>query len=60
MCAYANVLNFDEADRLIDAYGSQERYDRVTRVKAEYDPDNFLRSNNAVIAPAAGRRVVAP
>jgi FAD/FMN-containing dehydrogenase len=50
---YANMLNFDEADRLIDAYGGQERYDRLARVKAQYDPDNFFRSNNASIAPAA-------
>src|SRR5437773_7369134 len=48
---YANLLNFDEADRLIDAYGGQERYDRIARVKAQYDPDNFFRSNNAAIAP---------
>jgi FAD/FMN-containing dehydrogenase len=49
---YANMLNFDEGDRLIDAYGGQERYDRLARVKAKYDPDNFFRSNNATIAPA--------
>ncbi len=48
---YANMLNFDEADRLIDAYGGQESYDRLARVKAQYDPDNFFRSNNAAIAP---------
>jgi hypothetical protein len=48
------MLNFDEADRLIDAYGGQELYDRLARVKAEYDPDNFFRSNNAAIAPAPG------
>jgi FAD/FMN-containing dehydrogenase len=50
---YANMLNFDEQDRLIDAYGGQERYDRLARVKAQYDPDNFFRSNNAAIAPAS-------
>jgi FAD/FMN-containing dehydrogenase len=47
---YANMLNFDEADRLVDAYGGPERYARLGRVKAEYDPDNFFRSN-ANIAP---------
>ena len=57
---YANMLNFDEADRLIDAYGGQELYDRLARVKAQYDPDNFYRSNNAAIAPAAGRSAVTP
>ena len=55
---YANMLNFDEQDRLIDAYGGQERYDRLARVKAEYDPDNFFRSNTAAIAPAFERNRV--
>ena len=50
---YANMLNFDEQDRLIDAYGGQERYDRLAGVKAKYDPENFFRSNNAAIAPAS-------
>jgi FAD/FMN-containing dehydrogenase len=48
---YANMLNFDETDRLVDAYGGPERYARLGRVKREYDPDNFFRSN-ANIAPA--------
>jgi hypothetical protein len=52
---YANMLNFDEADRLVDAYGGQERYQRLRKVKAAYDPDNFFRSNNANIAPALER-----
>ena len=42
---YANMLNFDEADRLLDAYGGPERYARLGRVKAAYDPDNFFRVN---------------
>jgi len=42
---YANMLNFDEQDRLLDAYGGAERYARLGRVKAAYDPDNFFRSN---------------
>ena len=36
MCVYANVLNCGEADRLIDAYGGQERYDRLARVNSQY------------------------
>jgi FAD/FMN-containing dehydrogenase len=52
---YANMLNFDEGDRLVDAYGGQELYDRLRSVKAAYDPDNFFRSNNATIAPALER-----
>jgi FAD/FMN-containing dehydrogenase len=55
---YANMLNFDEQDRLIDAYGGQDRYDRLAQVKAEYDPDNFFRSNTAAIAPAFERNRV--
>ena len=55
---YANMLNFDEQDRLIDAYGGQERYDRLARVKAQYDPDNFFSSNTAAIAPALERNRV--
>lgn len=55
---YANMLNFDEADRLIDAYGGEERYERLGLVKAQYDPDNFFRSNNATIAPAFERKDV--
>jgi hypothetical protein len=42
---YGNMLNFDEADRLLDAYGGPERYARLGRVKAAYDPDNFFRLN---------------
>jgi len=48
----------DLGDRLIDAYGGQERYDRLATVKSQYDPDNFFRSNTAAIAPAAGRSAV--
>ena len=48
------MLNFDEGDRLIDAYGGQERYDRLAAVKTQYDPDNFFRSNNASITPTQG------
>jgi FAD/FMN-containing dehydrogenase len=39
------MLNFDEADRLLDAYGGAERYARLGKVKAAYDPDNFFRLN---------------
>jgi hypothetical protein len=42
---YANMLNFDEADRLLDAYGGPERYARLGKVKADYDPENFFRLN---------------
>jgi FAD/FMN-containing dehydrogenase len=49
---YANMLNFDEGDRLLDAYGGPERYARLGKIKAAYDPDNFFRLN-ANIQPRA-------
>jgi Berberine and berberine like len=42
---YANMLNFDESDRLLDAYGGPDRYARLGRVKAGHDPGNFFRLN---------------
>jgi berberine-like enzyme len=54
MCVYANMLNFDGADRLIDAYGGQEGYDRLARVKAQYDPDNFARATLPSHLPLGG------
>lgn len=46
---YANMLNFDEQDRLLDAYGGAERYARLGEVKAAYDPDNFFRLNANIL-----------
>ncbi len=49
-----NYVNFqlaeDGADRTADAYG--KNYERLQRVKAEYDPDNQFRVNRN-IPPAA-------
>ena len=39
--------------RGVEVHAGQERYDRLARVNAQYDPDNFFRSNNASIAPAS-------
>jgi FAD/FMN-containing dehydrogenase len=50
---YANMLNFDETDRVVDAYGGPENYQRLGRVKATYDPSNFFRIN-ANIIPVPG------
>jgi hypothetical protein len=48
---YANTLNFDEADRTVDAFGGPERYLRLGQVKAAYDPTNMF-SGNGTILPA--------
>jgi FAD/FMN-containing dehydrogenase len=51
---YANMLNFDETDRIVDAYGGPENYQRLGKVKATYDPSNFFQINaNITPAPAA-------
>jgi FAD/FMN-containing dehydrogenase len=43
---YVNYLSRDEADRVPDAYG--DRYERLRRVKAEWDPENLFRVNQNV------------
>jgi FAD/FMN-containing dehydrogenase len=48
---YVNMLNFDENDRVVEAYGGAEKYARLGKVKYRYDPDNLFRMN-ANIAPA--------
>ncbi len=49
-----NYVNFqvadDDAERTADAY--RGTYERLQRVKAEYDPDNLFRVNRN-ISPAA-------
>lgn len=40
---WANMLNHREDDRISDAYGVN--YDRLTRLKAKWDPENFFRMN---------------
>jgi hypothetical protein len=41
---YVNMLNVDEMDRVVEAYGA-EKYAKLGRVKAQYDPDNLFRMN---------------
>jgi FAD/FMN-containing dehydrogenase len=41
--AYVNFLTEDETDRVRSAYG--QNYDRLARIKKEYDPDNVFRVN---------------
>ncbi|HZJ10516.1 MAG TPA: FAD-binding oxidoreductase [Trueperaceae bacterium] len=43
---YVNYLDHDDAARVRAAYG--ENYDRLRRVKASYDPDNFFNSNQNI------------
>jgi FAD/FMN-containing dehydrogenase len=42
---YVNMLNFDEMDRVVEAFGGPEKYARLGRVKAQYDPENLFRVN---------------
>jgi len=49
---YVNMLNVDELDRVVEAYGGPEKYARLGRVKATYDPTNLFRMNHN-ITPAA-------
>jgi FAD/FMN-containing dehydrogenase len=48
---YANMLNADENDRVVEAYGGAEKYARLGAIKAKYDPHNMFRVN-ANILPA--------
>ena len=40
---YLNMLNVDELDRVVEAFG-REKYARLGRVKAQYDPTNLFSS----------------
>jgi FAD/FMN-containing dehydrogenase len=42
---YVNMLNFDEMDRVVEAFGGQEKYAKLGRVKAKYDPENLFQIN---------------
>jgi FAD/FMN-containing dehydrogenase len=42
---YSNMLNFDEQDRVVEAFGGPEKFARLGRLKAEYDPQNLFRQN---------------
>jgi FAD/FMN-containing dehydrogenase len=43
---YVNFLTADEGDRVGNAYGPN--YDRLARVKRQYDPDNLFRVNQNI------------
>jgi hypothetical protein len=46
---YVNDLENEGEDRVRAAYG--DKYDRLSKIKREFDPDNFFRVNQN-IAPA--------
>ena len=51
---YVNMLNFDEMDRVVEAFGT-EKYQRLGRVKGAYDPDNFFQVNANILPILAGQ-----
>ncbi len=42
---YVNMLNFDEMDRVVEAFGGPEKYAKLGRIKAQYDPENLFQMN---------------
>jgi FAD/FMN-containing dehydrogenase len=43
-------MSGDEQDRVPEAY--QERWQRLQRIKAQYDPSNFFRLNQNILPQA--------
>ncbi len=48
---YVNFLSEEGDQRIVEAYGS-DKYARLGRIKAEYDPDNLFHLNQNI--PPAG------
>jgi FAD/FMN-containing dehydrogenase len=51
---YVNMLNFDEMDRVVEAFGGPDKYARLGRIKARYDPENLFRMNYNITPVQAG------
>lgn len=49
---YVNNLGIESAEQTAAAYG--ENFERLTRIKAQYDPDNVFRSNHNIRPSGAG------
>jgi FAD/FMN-containing dehydrogenase len=49
---YGNILNHDEADRIVEAYGAN--YARLVQAKARFDPLNVFRVNQNITPSSAG------
>jgi FAD/FMN-containing dehydrogenase len=49
---YVNFMPGDEAQRVTHAYGPN--YERLSRLKAKYDPGNLFRQNQNIL-PASTR-----
>jgi FAD/FMN-containing dehydrogenase len=45
---YVNMLNLDELDQVVDAYGGVDAYRRLGAVKARYDPNDLFRLNHNI------------
>jgi FAD/FMN-containing dehydrogenase len=46
---YVNMLNVDEMDRVVEAFGGPRKYARLGQIKAKYDPDNFFRHTYNIV-----------
>lgn len=51
--AYVNFMTEEEGDRVAAAYGGN--YDRLARIKEQYDPDNLFHLNQNIKPPRQGR-----